>query len=119
MSSKKYKPTKDRLLVFTMPVRRKHENSILYTPAPRRGSMSKAGECWIVECGKDVTTVFKRGQKVYTMDGFEFEPVPLPHLWEQVMNEDCFKSLKDLQDALDGDVHVNILTERQILAVED
>ena len=116
---KTYNPTQKRLLVFTMPIRRKDANTKLYMPKVRRGSMSRAGECWIYAVGPNVVYPFKRGQKAYTMDGFEFEQVPLDGEWEKCMHLEEFKDLKQLQEDLDGDVHMNIVVERSILAVED
>ena len=116
---KTYNPTQKRLLVFTMPIRRRDAKTGLYTPRPRRGSMSRVGECWIYAVGPGVVYPFKRGQKAYTQDGFEFEKVNVDNEWEKCRDLKEFADLKKLQDDLDGDVQMEIVVESSILAVED
>lgn len=114
------RPTKSRLLVFTVPVKRRIKNSILYTPAPRRGSYSGCQECWIVSAGPEVQEqTLTKGKKAFVHDGFEFEEVKLDHLWDNLQHLPEFKSLKEYVDEVDGSVYVQIVPEGSILAIEE
>jgi hypothetical protein len=113
------RPTKSRLIVFTVPVRRKLKGSILYTPSPRRNTFTGSQECWIVSVGPEVREKFKMGQRAFVHDGFEFEDIKQDYLWDDLQNEECFKGLKEYVTELDGDVAVKIVTESSILAVEE
>lgn len=113
------RPTKSRLIVFTVPVKLKIRGSSLYTPAPRRGSYTGSQECWIVSLGPDVTEKYRIGQKAYVHDGFEFEEIKQDYLWDNLVKDVRFKELKELVEEVDGQVAVQVVPESSVLAVED
>jgi hypothetical protein len=112
------KPTRARVLVFTVPVRRKIEGSLLYKPAPRRNSYIGSQECWIVSIGPEVREKLEIGAKAFVHDGFEFEEIKQDYLWDTLQNDERFKSLKAYVDLVEGDVVVNVVPESALLAVE-
>lgn len=72
-----------------------------------------------MSCGPDVNYEFKRGQKAFVHDGFEFESIHQPYLWDHLENSPEFHDLKQYLIEIDGDVSVQIVPESSILAVED
>lgn len=112
------RPTKARSLVFTVPIKRKIKGSLLYTPAPRRGSFSGAQKCWIIMQGPETQEKIPQGAMCYVHDGFEFEEIKLQDLWDELKNSPEFKKLKEYVDECDGEVAVQLVPESALLAVE-
>ncbi len=113
------RPTKARVFVFSVPLRRKAKGSFLYQPAVRRGSISGAQECWIITSGPDVKDPLPIGQKAYVSDGFSFEEVKMDYLWDTLQDRAEFAALRKLVDEVEGDVAVQMVQFSDIMAVED
>lgn len=60
-----------------------------------------------------------RGQKAFVHDGFEFEEIKRPELWEYLQNTAEFAALKEYVDSVDGIVAVQLVPEGSVLALED
>jgi len=60
-----------------------------------------------------------RGQKAFVHDGFEFEEIKRPELWELLQDAEEFKELREYVESVDGLVAVQLVTESSVLAVED
>lgn len=73
----------------------------------------------MIALGPEVSIDLKVGQKAFVHDGFEFERVKLPEIWEGLKDTAPFSDLKAFVEAVDGDVEVEIIPEGSVLAVED
>lgn len=113
-----YRPTKKRILVFSVPFKHKREGSLLYMPKPQRGGISGVQEAWVIATGPECVTEFSAGQKVFVHDGFEFDRVNLD-LWETLRHTPDFAKLNEYVMAVDGIVKVELVTESSVLAVEE
>lgn len=110
---------KRRVLVFSVPVRRKKSNSVLYLGHTRRGSYTEQQDAWIIALGDgvvgDVATL-KRGTRCIIQDSFELSPVSLD-LWPTFKDDPTFKELRAFVEDVDGDVETQMLYDDAILAV--
>lgn len=109
------KPLFRRLICFSVPVRRKLLNSILYSPAARRGSYSSIQDVWIVSKADKVSLDLKMGDRCWIADSFELEPTNL-NLWDKMKEWPEFKSLKEFVESVDGDVVTQVVMEDSLLA---
>lgn len=116
MSSRQnFKPLFRRLLVFTMPIRRKLEGSSLYLGHEKRGTFSTSQEAWVIAASDKCKTKWTRGTKVWVADGFEFDDFP-HQIWDECEDEAVFCDLRSMQQAVDGVVVTSVITEDSILA---
>lgn len=115
---KKYKPLFDRLVVFSVPIRRRIEGSMLYRASGARYAFSRAEEIWILAAGPECKDTWIKGTHAWLNDSFELEPTDLD-LWPQHENEPEFARLRDFVQSVDGDVKTSIVKEGAILAVDD
>ena len=115
---KKYKPLFNRVIVFSVPVRRKLSHINLYLGNAKRGSYNRAEEIWIVDCGQLCKEKLAAGTHAWLNDSFELEPTDLS-LWDYCRELPEFARLKDFVDSVDGDVRTSIVSEDSILAVDD
>lgn len=108
-----------RVLVFSVPVRRKKYGSVLYLGHQRRGSFTEAQDAWVISLGEEVkgeVKDLKRGDRCVIADSFELLPVELD-LWPMLKDDPAFESLKKFAEEVDGDVETQMLYDDSILAV--
>lgn len=114
----KVTPLKNRYIVFSVPVRRRIEGSVLYKGNPKRYAYNRAEEVWIVSCGQLCKEQFKPGTHAWLNDSFELEPTNL-NLWDEFKDDPNFKRLKEFVELVDGDVHSSLVSENSLLAIDD
>jgi hypothetical protein len=110
---------KDRFLVFSVPIRRRLKGSILYTPSPRRNTINGVQECWVISAGAESISKHPMGTKCFVHDGFEFQSVKQEYLWDQLKEQEAFRSLREYVDQVEGEVAVELVPEGSILAIEE
>jgi NADH:ubiquinone oxidoreductase subunit len=115
---KNYKPLFDRLVVFSVPIRRRITGSVLYAGNAKRSSFNRAEEIWVLSNGPECREPLPRGTHAWLNDSFELEPTDLD-LWSQHENDPEFARLKAFVQSVDGDVKTAIVKEAAILAVDD
>lgn len=104
-----------KLVVFSVPVRRKLKSGIILANI-RREALFRAEDVWIVSVGANVRESVKAGQKGIISDGMELESTDL-NLWDSLKDLEEFKSLRDYVEEVDGEVRTQIITEDSLLAV--
>jgi hypothetical protein len=112
------KPLKRRMIVFSVPERKKLAGSILYQANERRGSLSGSEEVWILENGPECRLRIPRGSKCYISDGFELEPTDLD-LWADYENDPIFKDLREFAQSVEGKIKTSLIHEESLLAIEE
>lgn len=114
----KARPLFARIIVFSVPVQRKLENSLLFQPNTRRGTFASCQPVWIVATGPDVVSKLGIGLKGFINDNFELEPSDLD-LWEDLQHDERFSKLKEFVDRVDGEVTTQVIHEDSLLAIDD
>lgn len=112
------RPLYSRIIVFSVPVKRRRADSGLYLGHKLRGAFSEAQEAWIVATGPNVHHSFRQGQKVFVHDGFELEPTDLDY-WDECKLLPSFAELARYVESVDGDVWTQMILEDSVLAYEE
>jgi len=110
-----------RVLVFTVPVRKKCLDSPILIPTGIRGAFTTQQDAWIVTVGEKVTSEVKDfpiGTQVILHDGFELEPTDLD-LWHLYRDDARFAGLKAFAESCHGEVHTQLCLDDAILAVHE
>lgn len=115
---KQVRPMFKRYLVFSVPVRRRIEGSLLYRPNGNRYSFSRAEEIWIISKGHECKLDLKPGDHCWLNDSFELDSSGLD-LWDDMKDDPKFLKLKEFVDKVDGVVKTQIVTEDAILAIDE
>ncbi len=115
---KTVKPLKNRIIVFSVPIRRRLENSILFKGNPRRSAYNRAEEVWVIACGQECKEQFTLGQHGWIDDSFQLEPTDLD-LWDQMQDHPDLVKLKTFVQSVDGDVLTSIILEDSLLCIDD
>jgi hypothetical protein len=118
MKKQMWRPLFNRLIVFTVPVRRKSDTSGLYLGHRSRDTYSSCQEAWVVAPGPECRAPFAPGMRVFVHDAFELEPTDL-NLWPELEAEPEFESLRRLVHECEGDVITQIVSELSILAFDE
>jgi hypothetical protein len=111
------RPVGKRLVVFQVEERSRLKSGI-YVGNPRRGSLSRTEDVWILAIGPDVVEPLKVGDHCFLHDGFELDPTNLD-LWPLHCERPEFQSLRDFVAECEGTVVTKLVAEGSLLAVED
>jgi hypothetical protein len=115
---KNYKPLMNRIIVFSVPVRRRLEGSVLFKGNARRSAFNRAEEVWVVACGQLCKEQIPMGSHGWIDDSFQLDPTDLS-IWDDLKDRPEFSRLKDFVHSVDGDVQVSIILEGSLLALDD
>jgi hypothetical protein len=111
------KPLKNRIIVFSVPVRRKLASG-LYKGNARRSAFNRAEEVWIVAYGPECKDKYLVGSHGWIDDSFQLEPTDLD-LWDKMADMPEFCHLKSFVQSVDGDVLTSIILEDSLLCIDD
>ncbi len=107
---------RNRLIVFSVPVRRKTKNG-LYVYNSKRAQYFGGEDVWVISAGDRVhEEALKPGARAMVNDGMELEPSDL-ELWNDFKDNPLFAELKAYVEEVDGEVRTQIITEDSVIAV--